>query len=142
MKKYICVFIVVLGVFLAIGCTGSNTDYKEGNTNISSDAGEQSNESTVQASETPEQPALNITSHTLSKQEYGGYIVKGTATSSRDLGYAEVKVKFYDDSGSLIDSGIANINDLGAGEKWNFEVYCLATDKHVADYKIAVGNCF
>lgn len=139
MKKYICVFIVVIGIFLAIGCTGSNSDYKEGNTNISSNAGEQSNVSTVQASE---QPALNITSHTLSKQEYGGYIVKGTATSSRDLGYAEVKVKFYDDSGALIESGLANINDLGAGEKWNFEVYCLANDKHVADYKIAVGNSF
>jgi hypothetical protein len=53
-----------------------------------------------------------------------------------------VKVKFYDDQGALIESGLANINDLSAGEKWNFKVSSLSFDKHIADYKIAVGNCF
>ena len=66
----------------------------------------------------PATEKLQILSHSMSTGQFGNLIIKGTAenVSSATLSYAEVKVKFYDADGALIDTSLDNINDLGAGE--------------------------
>lgn len=65
----------------------------------------------------------------------------GTEASS--LSYAEVRVKFCDKEGTLLDTSPDDINDLGPGEAWNFEVMYLGMDAEDVDsYKIAVGSGF
>jgi len=86
---------------------------------------------------------LEILSHSMSTTQFGNLVVKGTAknVSSSTLSYAEVKVKFYDAAGTLLGTSLDNINDLGAGETWSFEVMYLDIDiQKVASYKIGVGS--
>lgn len=47
-------------------------------------------------------------------------IVKNVSGDS--LSYVEVEAKFYDDSDTLLDSFMDNVNDLGDGEEWQFSV--------------------
>lgn len=119
------------------GCADNKTDYQEGN---AEPASEQVNENVTTEEEV--QPFLVINDNTLGKEEYGGYIVTGSATATKDLSYAEIKVKYYDETGALVGSDYTNIVDITAGEPWKFKVYG-PTDENVrvTDYKIAVGEC-
>ena len=86
---------------------------------------------------------LEILSHSMSTTGFGNLMVKGIAknVSSSNLSYAEVKVKFYDAQGNLISTWLDNINDLGAGETWSFEVMYLGMDtENVKSYQIGVGS--
>jgi hypothetical protein len=88
---------------------------------------------------------LVILSHSMATTEYGIPVVSGEAKNVGDstLSYAEVKVKFYDGAGNLLDTWLDNINDLGAGQTWKFEVMYIGThDEDVASYEIGVGSCF
>lgn len=88
---------------------------------------------------------LEILDHHRETGEFGNLIIKGTAKNigSSSLSYAEVRVKFYDKEGTLLDTSLDNINDLGPGETWNFKVMYLGTDtENVDSYKIAVGSMF
>ena len=88
---------------------------------------------------------LEILDHHMETGEFGNLIIKGTAKNigSSSLSYAEVRVKFYDKEGTLLDTSLDNINDLGPGETWNFKVMYLGTDtENVDSYKIAVGSVF
>lgn len=136
MKKGVLVLITILALIFVAGCTDNKTDYQEGNT-------EPASEQVTESTSTEEvQPLLVINDNSLGKEEYGGYIVTGSATANKDLSYAEVKVKYYDDSGALVGSDYTNIVDLDAGETWNFKVYGPSDDSiHVSNYKIAVGDC-
>lgn len=58
------------------------------------------------------------------------------------LSYAEVNAKFYDSSGNLIGTSLDNINDLGPGEIWNFEIIYFDSSCTVTKYKVYVGSCF
>jgi hypothetical protein len=54
--------------------------------------------------------------------EYTWYIDgKVTNQCDRDLGYVQVSIGFYDASGNLENSGLANVNNLAAGETWSFK---------------------
>ena len=91
----------------------------------------------------PATEKLEILSHNMSTAEFGNLVVKGAAknVSSSNLSYAEVRVKFYDAAGALIATSLDNINDLGPGESWNFEVMYPGMDtENVASYKIGVGS--
>lgn len=89
----------------------------------------------------PAAPAekLQILSHTMSRSKTGAFLyIKGTAknVSSSRLGYAEVKVKFYNAAGTLLDTSSDTITDLDPGETWSFEVMIFDEDQKVASYKI------
>jgi hypothetical protein len=91
----------------------------------------------------PATEKLQILSHSMSRGEYGNLVVKGTAknVASSTLSYAEVRVKFYDAAGTLLNTSLANINDLGPGETWSFQVMYFGTDEDkVTSYKIGVGT--
>jgi hypothetical protein len=75
--------------------------------------------------------------------DYNLRCIKGTAKNvgSSTLRYAEIRVKFYDKEGTLLDTSIDNINDLGPGETWRFEVVHLGRGKW-SKYKISVGSVY
>ena len=86
---------------------------------------------------------LQILSHEKDYGEYGFLTVTGIAknTRNRELSYAQVDVKFYDNDGNVIGNSLDNINNLGAGETWKFKVMYLGTDSYnVGSYNISVGT--
>ena len=130
MKKLYWAILVIVLVFLALGCAGSNntsSDYQEGDSS--------------QVTQQENAPALEILNSKLVKEDYGGYSVQGTAKANKDLTYAEVSVKCYGADGAVIGSYITNMNNLKAGETWNFKVIGPFDDSvRVANYTIANGN--
>lgn len=129
MKKYTIVFLTILAIMTAVGCTGSNNanNYQPGNS--------------AQATQETTKPALEILNSQLVKEEYVGYSVKGTAKANKDLTYGEVSVKAYGSDGAVLGSYITNINNLKSGETWNFKVLIpVESSVRVANYTIANGN--
>lgn len=57
-----------------------------------------------------------------------------------NLSYAEVRVKWYDDAGTLLDTSLDNINDLAPGETWQFEILYYGLSQKVQKYRIEVGT--
>ncbi len=97
----------------------------------------------VQSSQSNNQ--LIILENHMQRGEYGMVDVVGTAknTGSSRISYGQINVKFYDTNGNLIGNGLANINDLDAGETWSFKATYLGTDgEKVASYKIGIGTAF
>jgi len=134
MKKYIFVLIIMLVVIAAIGCSSRGS-----NTNIDN----YQSENYTELTQTAEPPALTILDSKLTKDEYGVYFIIGTAKANKDLGYTEVSTKCYGPDGKVIGSYIANINNLKAGEIWNFKVIGPVDDSvRVTKYTIASGNYF
>lgn len=98
---------------------------------------------TEQESKPTKTEYLKILDHKLEYGEFGNLMVVGIAenVAGRQLTYAEIRVKFYDKDNVLIGTSFDNINDLGAGEKWKFEVMYLSLDIYeVNRYEIAVGT--
>ena len=94
---------------------------------------------------TAELKNLEILDHHMETGQFGNLIIKGSAKNigSYSLSYAEVRVKFYDKEGAALDTSLDNINDLGPGETWKFQVMYFGTDtENVDSYKIAVGSVF
>lgn len=91
----------------------------------------------------PQAEKLQILSHSMGTTDYGTPVVRGTAknVSSSNLSYAEVRVKFYDAAGNLLDTSLDNVLDLGPGETWNFEVIYFGSG-NVKNYEIGVGSTF
>jgi len=121
---FIAITLVVMLVPSLIGCT--ETQYEPGES-------------------TPATEKLQILSHGMGVTEYGAPMVTGTAknVSSSNLSYAEVRVKFYDAAGTLLDTSLDNINDLGPAGTWSFEViYFGSNPENVKSYKIGVGSTF
>ena len=121
--KSIVIVLIIIGIISALGCMES-PEY--------SDSGSVSTGSEIE-----------ILEHHMETGDYGIINVVGQAknTGSKSLSYAEIRVKFYDANDGLLDSSIDNINDLGAGETWNFKVMYLGLDDEKVDsYKIAAGT--
>jgi hypothetical protein len=105
---------------LVFGCSGTNTDYQEGN-----------------AQETPAGPTIELLSHEI-VNENGIIEVKGEAEALTDLSYAEVDVKFYDSEHRLIYSSFTNVVDLKKGDIWLFTVW--GPSDPVESYEIQVTD--
>ena len=124
MKRTIfaAIALVVMLVPSLIGCT--ETQYESGGS-------------------TPTTEKLRILSHSGGVTEYGSPMVTGTAKniSSYNLSYAEIRVKWYDAAGTLLDTSLDNINDLGPSETWSFKVIYFGDEKNIR-YKIGVGTTF
>ena len=121
--------IALVGFIVAVsGCT-SSPSYSNG-TNTSSPA----------SASTSGSDGLVILSSNIVAGSYGEYDVIGQAVNngSESMSYAEVNAKFYGADGSVLQSGIDNINDLGPGETWNYKIMFIG-DGVPKSYKIAVG---
>lgn len=135
-RQFVQVTAAALGGASLAGCS-ADTEYEGGTT--TGDGGGGSNKK------------LTILTHQMLRENVGSASesvkVTGTAenVSGDMLGYAEVKAKFYDENDALLESFLDNVNDLGDGEKWNFEVQYpgIGDDaRKVASYKVGVGSSF
>ncbi|MDD4588849.1 MAG: FxLYD domain-containing protein [Parabacteroides sp.] len=136
MKKIYIAFGVILLALLVIGCSGSNN----ASDNSKSDNAQPA--TTEQAVQTEEQPALTILDSKLVKEEYGGYSITGTAKANKDLGYAQVDAQFKDANGVILQSSLANVQNLKTGDMWSFKVIG-PFEGNVGNYSIAASkSCF
>lgn len=122
---------IASGVPILSGCSGE-TEYEESEANGDSGGAPAQDEK------------LDIISDEWYREDYSAG-VRGTAknVSGENLSYISIKVKFYDGNEALIESSLDNINDLGPGEKWRFDVVYPNTDaEKVSAYKIGVGEGF
>ena len=118
------VAIVLVAILIPSGCL--ETEYEPGEGGVP-----------------PVTEKLQILNHTGGFTDYGSPMVTGTAknVSSSNLIYAEIRVKWYDSAGVLLDTSLDNINDLGAGETWRFEVIYFGDEKGIS-YEIGIGSTF
>jgi len=134
MKTWLKIVLAIIAFFFIIGIFGaiftpSETNYQSGN-----EAGNEKSSLTE---------PLIILNHQKEYGEFGNLVITGTAENvgGKQLSYAEIRVKFYDEDNSLIDTSLDNINDLGAQEKWKFEVMYLGMDNYKVDrYEIGIGT--
>lgn len=102
-------------------------------------------ETQYQPEEAPPSEELLILSLTMTQDEHGFIIIKGTAmnVSPSNSSSAEVKVELYDAEETLLDTALDSISDLGPGETWDFEVACPGIDTdEVKRYEIVVGSAW
>jgi len=136
MKKIYILFGVILLVLLAVGCTGNDNAA----TNSNSDNPQVTE--TAQAQPDEETGPLTILDSKLVKEEYGGYAITGTAKANKDLGYAEVDAQFKDANGVVLQSSLANVQNLKVGDVWSFKVIG-PFEGNVDNYSITVSKgCF
>jgi len=138
MKTWVKVTLGVVLFFIAIGFFSSLISNSNPTGNVVSE--EKQSEQYTAPSNTP---PLEILSHNMDYNEYGNLIITGIAknTKNRELSYAQIDVKFYDNEGNVISNSLDNINNLGAGETWKFEVMYLGLDTYnVGSYDISVGT--
>ena len=124
MKRLLIILSIFIITCTSLGCTDSTANYQNGST---------------PTEEAPKEE-LTILDSKLEQEEFGGWIVTGTAQSNTSLDYAEVKVKYYDENGSLVYSDFTNIVDLAANEPWKFKVYGPGSEFKITDYKIAAST--
>lgn len=123
MKKLLLILSIFLLICASLGCTEENKEYQNG--------------TTEKAQAEPPEASITILNSTLEFDEITGYTVTGIAQSNVNLDYAEIDVKYYDESGALVQSDMTNIEDLAANEPWKFKVYGPGSDVEVKEYKIA-----
>jgi len=126
---YVCtvlfLFAIVLGVSTS-GCVEESAKYSKSTPTTTSQVAD-----------------LEILEYHDEVDDFGLIHIRGKAKNvgSKALSYAEIRVKFYDVDGALLSTDIDNVNDLGPGEIWNFDVlYTGGEESKVATYKISVGS--
>lgn len=138
------------------GCTdGDDREYESGDGTDDQDGNQGDEvESTPTPTEDPEpdpETALEILEHELIREDGGTAVetvsVEGRAenVSDRQLSYAEVRARFYNEAGDQLDSSLDNTNDLDSGATWAFDIQYFAIGEDAAEvdsYDIAPGTEF
>lgn len=104
-------------------------------------AGVTAGASVVLAGCTGSESPLEIITHRMSRGTYGNVAVVGTARNRSDsvIRYAQIEARFFDSGGTRLGSGMANINSLGPGRRWDFEaMYIGMDDDRVSSYEFDV----
>ena len=130
MKTDVKVILGVIGFLLLLGIIGFIFVYQTGNS--------------IKNEEIPAE-LLTILNYEFVNNEDGSLSIKGLAenTAGKQLSYAEIRVKFYDNKGELIESSFDSVNGLDTGEKWSFEVMSLGYNKdRVSSYEVDVGSAW
>ncbi|MCK9616077.1 MAG: FxLYD domain-containing protein [Candidatus Omnitrophica bacterium] len=136
MKKLYIAIGVLLLVFLAIGCSGSDSS----SDNAQSGTTEQTAQTDTQEQE---KTALTLVNVTLTPESYGGYSAKGTAIANKDLSYAQINAQFFDKDGALVYNSLTNVQNIKAGTQWKYTIPCIV-DKSVivATCNVTEGTCY
>lgn len=139
MHRRLFILTAVSSLVLTAGCTGDDTEFEDGNGN-----GDGNGDPDVEE-------VVDILEHEMLRENEGeiseSVSVEGRAENTSDdrLSYVEIRVRFYDANGDLLDSGIDNINDFDSGQVWRFEVSYLGFGDDAAEvdsYDIGVGTSF
>jgi hypothetical protein len=78
---------------------------------------------------------LEIADYGWFEKAYGNIGMGGYATNVSDgaFSYAQIEGQFYDFTGTVIGSSMANINNLAPGQTWNFEIMYIGLDTENVD---------
>ena len=93
---------------------------------------------------TPSEELL-ILSLTMTQDEHGFIVIKGTVmnVSPSNPSSAEIQIELYDAEETLLDTALDSISDLGPGETWDFEIACPGIDaEEVKRFEIVVGSAW
>ena len=128
MKKSYIAILVLLAVFLAIGCSG--TDNTSDNVETT-------------GTNTPAQTALNLVNVTLIPESYGGYSAAGVAIANKDLKYAQIDAQFFDADGALVYSSLTNTQNIKAGTTWKYKIIGpIDSTIVVSTCNVTEGTCY
>ena len=89
---------------------------------------------------------FEILNQRIEREENEGFTlvtIKGSAKNSgkNSLLHAEVRVKFYDTNGALMDTLITTTSNLNPSETWNFEIEYFETEESkIENYELIVGT--
>ena len=62
--------------------------------------------------------------------------------SNKRLRYAEIRAKFYNNDGNVVESSKTNTLYLEANEIWGFELHSIGNTTPIANYKISVITAY
>jgi len=128
------------------GCGTEDPEFESGNGGSGENGGGGDNSSTSEPD-----GDIKILEHQLVRENEGTnsetVSVEGSAenTSDEQLSYAEVRARFLDEDGTLLESSLDNVNDLGPGMKWQFEIIFPGFGEDataVSEYEIAAGDTY
>jgi hypothetical protein len=83
-------------------------------------------------------PDLELVGDVSNRNDGIALYLEGTIKNNTLSTYSYVQVTFgvYDDSGNRVDTALANINNLGAGESWKFEAISFSPPKNGGSFKL------
>lgn len=133
----------IIAIASLAGCTGSddgtvvtggngdNSGSNENNKDTKEKKAKQSKKQTTQKSK----KKVKVLSHELFEKEYSAG-VKGQIknVSGTELGYVEVKVRFFDAENTRLGESLDNFTELGAGTTANFKAVYLGQDSGKIDH--------
>jgi len=137
MKEIVLLALSLVAIVIIAGCT-SGTQYQTG-----ASIADEVQPKTTPTPEPKTSEKIEILDHKIEYSEYGNLMVVGTAknVAGKKLSYAEIRVKFYDKSGALLETFMDNVNDLDAGQTWKFKIlYPSMNVEEVDHYDIGVGT--
>jgi hypothetical protein len=87
---------------------------------------------------------LTILDSKLVPVNFGHITIQGQAQniSNRQLRYAEIRAKFYDNNGKVVESSRTNTLYLGSNELWGFEIHCIGDTPPITKYEISLGAVY
>ncbi|XVH30556.1 FxLYD domain-containing protein [Haloferacaceae archaeon DSL9] len=97
--------------------------------------------------EDDDDPIIKITEDRLVREQQGTaeetVRIEGIAenVSDKELSYVELRARFLDEEGELLDSTVENIDDVTVGRRWAFEIEYPQVGEPaaaVADYELDV----
>lgn len=97
---------------------------------------QQSNQIQQSANKITASENLEVLEHKIAPDEFGGKDIVGTIrnNTNKNYSYAQVDINLYDNNGTLLDSTMANINNLEPHGLWKFKAPII--EDNVASYKI------
>ena len=76
-----------------------------------------------------------------SRGQFGNLTITGAVKnlSSREKGYVQVEINLLDNSGAIVGSTLANVNNLAGGQIWRFEAPALQDNAARFEVKAITG---
>ena len=139
------------------GCSGSGSDdsvsggadgSSEGEASGSNEngGGESDDTATPERTNSPspesDEPDVKILDHEMEYEEMLGAKVVGTVknTTESEIGYMQVKAKFFDDSDTRVGEGMWNATGVSAGRGGKFETIPASMESEPATYEVESGT--
>jgi hypothetical protein len=153
MKRRTFVTTVVSGVAMTAlaGCSGDDSGDSasggddgggNGNDGGSNDGGGSDTTDTPDQTTESDEPDVKILDHEMKWDDMAGAKVVGTVqnTTDSELGYMQVKAKFFDDSDTRVGEGMWNATDVSAGTEVQFETVPASMDSEPATYEVETST--
>lgn len=119
------------------GCTSESTSNSGGSGGDS--GGSESTPTPTQSQYGYTENGIGISSWEVYSNDVGNVLAGGEATniSDSELGYVQIKVEFLDSADTRLQTGLANTNNLAAGQTWQWEaIYPGMDTETVASAKL------